>query len=127
MLTSLAGKEEIDTEQTRLPQTNVSQLAPKVQSLDDSPQSLEDFAPSRCDEKDICWSFTLTFRELVAPRGAVFVCVCLSLLKFTLSERGENRPPEALPNSFGRPRTASRGPRVFSACMWLRRPTADVS
>ena len=59
----------------------------------------------KCEEKN-CWS--LTFGELVAPKGAVFVCVCLSLLKFTLFERGENRPPEALSNSFGRPHTASR-------------------
>ena len=44
----------------------------------------------------------------MAPKGAVVVCVCLSLLKFNLFERGENRPPEALSNSFGRPHTASR-------------------
>ena len=51
---------------------------------------------------------------MVAPTGAVFVCG-LSLLKFTLVERDENRPPEALSNSFGRPRIASRGRRDFSA------------
>ena len=79
--------------------------------------------PSKCEEEDISWS--LTFKELLAPKEAVFVCVCLSLLKFTLFERGENRPPGPLSNSFGPPYTASRGRRVYSA--WLCRPTADAS
>ena len=86
------------------------------------PQFLDNSPPS-CQDK-YCWS--LTFRELVTPKGAVFVCVCLSLLKFTLFERGENRPLEVLSNSFGR--TSShcfQRWRVFSA--WLLRPTAGVS
>ena len=66
----------------------------------------------------------MTFIELVAPTGAVFVSG-LSLLKFTLVERDENRPPEALSNSFGRPRIASRGRRDFSALSC--RSTAGVS
>ena len=132
MLTFLPGKEEIDAEQ------NVSQLAPKQLAPDYSPPVSGRLAPSlwkisplvdkRCtvEEKDICWS--LTFRELWLLKEPFCVCVSvyrLSLLKFTLFERGENMPPEALSNSFGRHYTASRGRIVFSA--WLCRPTVDVS
>ena len=66
----------------------------------------------------------MTFIELVAPKEDVFVCG-LSLLKFTLVERDEYRPPEVLSNSFGRPRIASRVRRVFSASFC--RLTAGVS
>ena len=76
----------------------------RPQFLDKSPQTLDNSPPS-CEENN-CWS--LTFRELVAPKGAVVVCVCLSLLKSNLFERGENRLPEALLNSFDSPHTASR-------------------
>jgi len=62
--------------------------------------------------------------ELVATKRAVFVCG-LSLLKFALVERDKNRPPEVLSNSFGRPRIASSGRRVFSASFC--RSSAGVS